>query len=189
VRAFCRPLRSMGGWDRERAALGRMSGLWGTTRTLRSGLRSARRVTLLRRQTRPRLPFGANLLFFHANARVRRGGARAIGGPKHNFGLNKQDSCLILLWISSRPHSGRPLLNNGTPPRRCEGQFPGPHERRHFPDAHRDSDPLVARQWRVLDLKELVVRQVGQRNADRLLLLLRLTHRRAPGQRQISPRI
>jgi hypothetical protein len=33
------------GMDRERAALGRMSGLWGTTRTLRRGLRSARRVT------------------------------------------------------------------------------------------------------------------------------------------------
>jgi hypothetical protein len=44
-RAACRPLRSIGGWDRERAALGRMSGLWGTTRTLRRGLRSARRVT------------------------------------------------------------------------------------------------------------------------------------------------
>src|ERR1700722_6132999 len=33
------------------------------------------------------------------------------------------------------------------------------------------------------------MRQVGQGYADRLLLLLRLTHRGAPRQRQISPRI
>ena len=41
----------------------------------------------------------------------------------------------------------------------------------------------------VFDIHELIETQVGQRNTDRQLLLLRLTHRRAPGQRQISPRI
>ena len=41
----------------------------------------------------------------------------------------------------------------------------------------------------IAGVHELIEAQVGQRNADRLLLLLRLTHGRAPGQRQISPRI
>ena len=71
----CRPLRFHGGWDRERAALGRMSGLWGTTRTLRRGLRSARRVTpFAPAKVWPRLPFWANVLCFRATPRVRRSG-------------------------------------------------------------------------------------------------------------------
>ena len=77
------------GMDRERAALG-MSGRGRTTRTLRRGLRSAATRSLCAREKGRACLFSANLLFFPANVRVRRGGARAIGRPKHIFGVIKQ---------------------------------------------------------------------------------------------------
>src|SRR3984957_15744270 len=57
------------------------------------------------------------------------------------------------------------------------------------PSLRRSLNPVPPRRPAVFEVHELIHGHVRGGDADRHLLLLRLTHRRAPGQRQVAPRV
>src|SRR3984885_9350931 len=63
--------------------------------------------------------------------------------------------------------------------------------RSHIPSliAEVAKTPAPPRRPAVFEVHKLVHRHVREGDTDRHLLLLRLAHRRAPGQRQVAPRV
>src|ERR1700733_6303985 len=57
------------------------------------------------------------------------------------------------------------------------------------PSLRQGLNPVPPRRPAVLEVHELIHGHVREGDADRHLLLLRLAHRRAPGQRQVAPRV